>query len=272
MKTILVDDELWAMRQFESECASIEVIELVGCFDSCQSALRYARENPVEFALLDIEMPGMNGIELAKKLRDLYPAIIIIFVTAHQEYLIDFIHVKADYYVLKPYTKEDVESTLQRAKLLSKRLDKSIFFKTFGNFEMFIEGKPTDIRSAKARELLALLVEKRGGKLDAKEAFMKMWEGREYNNKNASVYRKTLSTLQEILSELGIQNILITLPHGRAVNTELFDCDLYAFLDGDEETIKNFPGIYMSEYSWGELMLAVLTEKKYGFKSFANES
>lgn len=263
MKTILVDDELWAMRQFEYECSSIRAIELVGCFDSGREALEYAEENPVEFALLDIEMPGLNGIELSKQLRCIYPGIIIIFVTAYKKYLLDFLNVGADYYVLKPYTKTDVENTIQRARLLSGRLKKRIFIKTFGNFEVFIDGKPANIKSAKARELLALLVEKRGGSLTAREAFMKMWEDREYSNKNASVYRKALSTLQEILTGLKISELMITLPHGRAINTELFDCDLYDFLDGDEAVIRNFPGIYLPEYSWGEPMLGVLTEKKF---------
>ena len=129
MKTILVDDELWAMRQFENECSSISSIELAGCFDSSREALDYARQNLVEFALLDIEMPGLNGMELAKKLKKIYPEIIIIFVTAHKEYLLDFLDAGADYYVLKPYTKEDVESTLRRAKLLSRRFKRRIFIK-----------------------------------------------------------------------------------------------------------------------------------------------
>lgn len=77
MKTILIDDEIWAMRQFEVECASVPGIELCGMFESAKKALEYARENLVEFALIDIRMPGMNGIELAKELRALYPKIII---------------------------------------------------------------------------------------------------------------------------------------------------------------------------------------------------
>ena len=68
LKTILVDDELWMLQQFREECSELPEIEIVGEFSFAQDALDYARENPVEFALLDIEMPGINGVELAKEL------------------------------------------------------------------------------------------------------------------------------------------------------------------------------------------------------------
>ena len=85
MKTIFVDDELWMLMQFKTECSDIPDIELVGEFTSAEEALEYARENPVEFALLDIEMPKMNGVELAKELRKINEDVIIVFVSALQE-------------------------------------------------------------------------------------------------------------------------------------------------------------------------------------------
>ena len=54
MKTILVDDEYWALESFEQECSEEQGIEIVGKFMSSEEALAYAKENPVEFALLDI--------------------------------------------------------------------------------------------------------------------------------------------------------------------------------------------------------------------------
>ena len=84
MKTILVDDELWSMLLFKDLCDENREIELVGEFESSAEALKYAEEHPVEFALLDIEMPGMNGVELAKRLREMNPEVIIVFLTGHK--------------------------------------------------------------------------------------------------------------------------------------------------------------------------------------------
>ena len=127
MKTIFVDDELWMLKQFKTECSDIPDIEMVGEFTSAEEALEYARANPVEFALLDIEMPGMNGVELARELRKLNSDVIIVFVSAHSEYLEDFINIKADYYVIKPYERQDILDVIKRAKLLSGRFRKRIF-------------------------------------------------------------------------------------------------------------------------------------------------
>ena len=105
-----------------------------------------------------------------------------------------------------------------------------------------------------------LLVEKRGSVLSSQEAYETIWENKSYTNANASIYRKTLTRLHQILADIGIEEIIVTMPHGRAINTTLFDCDLYKFLDGDEIAIKDFNEEYMNQYSWGEYMLAHLIE------------
>ena len=56
--------------------------------------MEYARENPVEAAFLDIEMPVMNGLVLAQKLRELIPGIVIIFVTGYEQYAMDAFRIK----------------------------------------------------------------------------------------------------------------------------------------------------------------------------------
>lgn len=265
MKTILVDDEPWSMKQFENVCSGIDAIELVGTFDSSLEAYEYAKGHRVEFALLDIEMPDMNGVELAEKLRELCPGVVIAFVTAHEEYFREFLRLRADCYVMKPYSMQDIENVLEKAILLSKRLKKRIFMHTFGRFDVFIDGTACDIRSRRAKELLALMVQKRGISLSPEEAMDTIWENDEFTNDSASVYRKTLSTLTQILSDLGIGEILLNMRHGRALDTTLFDCDYYDFLNGDPQAIRSFDGEYMNQYSWGEPVLAQLInmKKKY---------
>ena len=69
MKTILVDDMLLDLQLFELKCADIPDFEIVGKFTDPAQAVEYAGSHEVDFALLDIDMPGMNGIELARRLR-----------------------------------------------------------------------------------------------------------------------------------------------------------------------------------------------------------
>ena len=87
MKTILVDDMLLDLQLFELKCADMPDFEIVGKFTDPNEAIEYASGHVVDFALLDIDMPGMNGIELAQELRRLRNDIIIVFATAHPRIL-----------------------------------------------------------------------------------------------------------------------------------------------------------------------------------------
>ena len=57
-------------NQIEQECREFDKVELTGVFDNAEEALKFAREHKVEFALMNIGLPGMNGIELCRRLRD----------------------------------------------------------------------------------------------------------------------------------------------------------------------------------------------------------
>lgn len=66
MKTILVDDMLLDLQLFELKCADMPDFEIVGKFTDPNAAIEYAAGHVVDFALLDIDMPGMDGIHLPR--------------------------------------------------------------------------------------------------------------------------------------------------------------------------------------------------------------
>ncbi|MBQ7646078.1 MAG: response regulator [Clostridia bacterium] len=252
MKTIMVDDELWSLNQFKRECENNENIELVGTFDDPNEALEYAKDNRIEFALLDIEMPEMDGLTLGKKLREIYPDLIVVYITAYSRYAIDAMKQKADYFVMKPYSLEDIEDALQRAELLSRRQKKRVFIRTFPAFDVFVDNKAVVFGSPKAKELLALLVDKNGGVVTTEEAFATIWEDKPYSDANFSLCRKAFKRLISILEEKGISNIVLTKGRGKMINKDEIDCDYFAILAGDKKASVDFNGEYMSEYSWAE--------------------
>lgn len=77
MRAILVDDEPLMLKSFMRYSAEVPEFQVIAQFESPEQALAFAGENLFELALLDIEMPKMNGIELAVKLRALYPELLI---------------------------------------------------------------------------------------------------------------------------------------------------------------------------------------------------
>ena len=109
MRAIIVDDERLMIRKFVRFSTEIEDLSIVGEFENAEDAENYVAGNPVEAAFLDIEMPGMNGIELAKRLRAIRDDIMIVFITAYDEYIHDANEINGDHYVIKPYTKTTLE-------------------------------------------------------------------------------------------------------------------------------------------------------------------
>ena len=118
MNVICVDDERVALECFEYEARSLKEIAQLNLFDRAEDALNFARENDVDAAFLDIEMPGTSGLLLAKALRDIHPDICIIFVTAYSNYALDAFNADAIGYVLKPYDREAIVHAVHKAKRL----------------------------------------------------------------------------------------------------------------------------------------------------------
>lgn len=259
MKVILVDDEPLSLNLFKIECGNMPGFDVVGFFDNSADALSYAQHNPVDFALLDIDMPEMSGIELAGKLRACRPGMVIIFVTAHPEYAADAIHAKADFVVFKPYEREDILDALERARLLSERQKKRIRFRTFGHFDMFVDGKLVNFKSAKAKELLALCVSRMGGEVTIYEMVDTLWSG---TGDQGLGYRTTIKALSDILKDANADKLLKRKRSVLYLDPEEFDCDLYDFKAGKAEAFHAYHGEFMQQYTWAKPMADELSAEK----------
>ena len=258
MKTILVDDEPWMIEQFRQECGELEDMEVEGTFSSSRDALAFAAENRVDFALLDVQMPGLNGLELSRELRKLYPEVVIVFVTAYPEYLRDMIDARSDYILLKPYSTQQVRDVLERVRYLSKRIRKRIFIRTFGTFDVFVDGVPMDFEGRRSKELLAYLVNLNGSVGEPRMIFTAIWEDKEYSKVTSSYYRKAMASLERTLDRYDARGLVRRSDSGASVNRDFADCDLFDFLDDTPGSAHTFGGEYMSQYSWGEETLARL--------------
>ena len=111
---------------------------------------------------------------------------------------------------------------------------------------------PVPFKSAKAKELLAVLVDRRGGYVSAGEAISYLWEEDAANKVTFARYRKVAMRLKNELEEYGISDIVITSGGKRCINQNLVQCDLYDYLSDKEKNRDLFRGTYMLNYSWGE--------------------
>lgn len=262
MRTIIVDDEKIMLRQLEMELTQNPKVALEGAFTLSTQALEYAEKNTVECALLDIEMPTMSGIELGKRLRQLQPDMVIIYVTGYSEYISEAIFdVKSDYYLLKPYSSEDIRDIVDRASLLSLRQRKRVYIHTFGRFEVYIDGIAMSLSNAKAKELLALCVDHMGGEVTMEECVDKLWGDRPYDARVKNLYRKAVFHLNKALLKAGVNEIFESKRGRCSVDMKKLDCDymkLFSAAPG-VDTRQYFTGEYMIQYGW-----ARETEAKLG--------
>ena len=109
MNLLIADDENLELKVLEKTVKKHFVDELeIFVAGNGRKASQICDEVKPDIALLDIEMPGMNGIELAKYIKEKYADCIIIFITAYDrfDYAIEAMHIKAFDYLLKPWKEE----------------------------------------------------------------------------------------------------------------------------------------------------------------------
>ena len=115
LRTMIVDDEPLAIERMQVLCAELGQLQVVGTASDGEAALRLADKLKPDLLLLDMTMPGMDGLGVARALarRDNPPA--VIFVTAHEDFAVEAFDLEAVDYVLKPVGAERLERAIDRA-------------------------------------------------------------------------------------------------------------------------------------------------------------
>jgi len=119
LKVLIGDDEAGMRMILRKAIEKIEGFEIIGEGEDGAAILSLAEKLRPNIIFLDVEMPELNGIECAKKIIDINPKTIIIFATAHNEYMIDAFQLYAFDYLVKPFKMERVYQTLDRIKALN---------------------------------------------------------------------------------------------------------------------------------------------------------
>lgn len=114
MKCLIVDDNKIAriaMKKLAEQVPSLEIVK--ECCNAIE-AFHELREQPVDLLLLDIEMPGMTGLELTKNLGENSP--LIIFTTSNKDYAVEAFELNVVDYLIKPVTAARFLKAIQRAQ------------------------------------------------------------------------------------------------------------------------------------------------------------
>jgi two-component system, LytTR family, response regulator AlgR len=120
LRVLIVDDEPPARERLKSLLVEIPDTEVVGEAVNGQQALARTHQLSPDVVLLDVRMPGMDGIEVARHLNALAEPPAVIFTTAFDEYAVNAFDAHAVGYLLKPIRKEKLAAALARAGRLTK--------------------------------------------------------------------------------------------------------------------------------------------------------
>lgn len=260
MKILVVDDEKIVLDGLVKTVKEVVPNASIYGFNKSTEALEFVKDNKIDIAFLDIEMGALNGIEFAKEIKMIYPTINIIFVTGYSEYAIEAFRLKASGYLLKPFTKEDIQKEIED---LRNGLDcvscKKIRISTFGNFEIYVDNKALTFKYAKTKELIAYLVDRNGAFCKNGEIMSILWEGEQRTSYLSNLKKDLMDTLKKEK----IESLIETSWGKMRINKEVIDCDYYRWLEGDATIINLYRGEYMSQYSWAEFTNADIYNKEF---------
>ena len=118
MKVMIADDEHLARRRMESLLAQFSDIEIIASLGDADAALKACEDMHPDLLLLDIRMPGLDGLEFARRLRESDARTQIVFCTAYEQHAVDAWEVRASDYLLKPVTPDRLQRALTRVREL----------------------------------------------------------------------------------------------------------------------------------------------------------
>ncbi|MCT4619256.1 MAG: response regulator [Marinisporobacter sp.] len=271
LKVIAIDDEYIALERLKRVLNKIDYIELIDTFTEPERALEFFKntKEKIDLVFLDIEMPRINGLELAEKIIDQYIGTDIVFLTAYDQYALEAFRVHAISYLLKPIDVEEMNKQLNhiyRKKQMAKEdiQNRKIFIQGFGGFLCKSQdGKMIKWRTKKAEELVALLIHYQGEKVSRGMILDRLWPEKTRKNASSNLYT-TCYYVRKELEKNGVEHFLVRDKESYYIDIEENQVDFIDFSKKinliQEKTIQallqlanTYKGQYLKDmaYEWG---------------------
>ena len=209
MIALCVDDEPIMLALLQKAVEASPDIDEVVAFGKADDALAWAETHHFDVAFLDIELHGINGTEVAHRLREKSPYLPVIFCTGYADYALDAMQLHADGYLLKPIHAEDVQNELDRLNGKS-RTKPLLYISDNGMTFKDKNGEVFEFRRGRTYDLMRILVEANGAPLTKEEIYDKLFgtvSG--FLEKNSNYFSKLAGDLSATLALHGAGEVLI---------------------------------------------------------------
>ncbi len=261
MHIVIIDDEMSSLNTFLFNIVDTFDIRYVMFKDNPIGALDYLATHDVDAVFLDINMPKIDGLELAEMCINVKPSIKIVFITGYEKdedaiaaklgsALLGFCH--------KPYEVATLNKFL--AAVRNSAATPSVYLRTFPTFELIVNNATVSFTRAKSKELLALLTDRQGATVGIDDAVACLW-GDKSSDLSKRLYRDAVSRLRLVLADNDIPDLVRFGRGSVALNCTEVQCDLWSYLADDNSTL--FCGEYLINYEWS-------TEKQYYLQTISD--
>ncbi len=261
MRILVVDDGQLAINSLiRTLCLVAPDCDYISAMTT-DDALTWLRQSPVDAAFLNLEMPGMDGLGLAKTIRQIQPRCNLIPVTENPEYALEALQIFVSGFLLKPVSEAAVRSVLENLRYPVEDTSAGVKIQCFGNFEIFVGGRPLAFKRSKSKELLAYLVDRNGATCTNGEMLAVLWEDKPDTASLHSHLRNLIFDLNHTLDDAGVRDLLVRGRNTLAIDTGKVECDYYNFLRGERTALNAYRGEYMTQYSWAEVTRSALRQQ-----------
>lgn len=122
ISVIIVDDDMMSVKKLSADLATFPDIKTIKSATSPEKAKKMIIREQPDILFLDIEMPGMSGIELLRRIQpELHPEIKVVFYTAYNKYLLEALRASAFDYLLKPYMPDELATIIERCRSITPK-------------------------------------------------------------------------------------------------------------------------------------------------------
>ncbi|WP_042374472.1 response regulator [Neobacillus jeddahensis] len=269
LRVMLIDDEEDALDLLEILLQQNKNVAVVGRFTDPFQALQAIEGTAIDLVFLDIDMPGLKGTEVARKMKSINPQLMVVFVTAYSEYAVEAFEIQSNDYLLKPVTLERLQlcisrmgpSALEQHQSQNEMVQPHI--QCMGGFFLHLPGdqkRTLSWKTKKEKEVCAFLIHHLDMPVDTDIMIEAIWP--QHDLKKAKSYLYTcLSYLRKDLKESGLQVEIKKMGKGFVLSANGLKSDeqmvreklleLNSNVDFDETLFQQINDLYKGDYLEG---------------------
>ncbi len=244
MKVLIIDEDMVSLSFFLETLVNEYTIEYKFFKENALDSLNYIKENDVDGVFISSNLLSVNSFELVRRLLEVHKDLRLVFLGAiesryQEEFKENILGVCS-----KPLSLKQIEVYLDDLQRYEK---KEINIKTFGSFDVFVNGKIVKFKSVKSKELLALLITYNGKSLHMSDAICHLWPDKHLELAKR-LYRDAIWKLRKTLREYEISHIIDFKRAQIFLCKENIICDYWEYLKYPND--HKYNGVFLSSYDW----------------------